>query len=242
MHVSSCRKACGEHVVLWLKSVFYHSARLCFRWFVLPRLGFRVYGREHLKAALKAKGPFMVVSNHQSYLDPFLISAHFPVGKLIHWWAMEDLYNPRVLFEEYVAHKPRLFGSKTLGKAFAWALALSVAMVVKFTPTIMVNPNPNEGAKVVNREAVRSAKKIFAEGGGQGIFPQGGIEKTKGREFTSLFASLARSSGAVIVPVCLNVKEKTTSFRPAMKIDRSDERSARELADIVARNIYEGTE
>ena len=72
-----------------LKVLWYKTVRRTF-WFVcIFCFGCRVYGRENVPAS----GPFLLVSNHQSYFDPFLCTVF--IKRMLGYLARDTLFSNR---------------------------------------------------------------------------------------------------------------------------------------------------
>ncbi|MHC4430361.1 MAG: lysophospholipid acyltransferase family protein [Planctomycetota bacterium] len=69
-----------------LKAKWYWFARWLCRLFCLLFFRVRTYGRENIPA----KGPFVLISNHQSYLDPMLCGG--PITRRVSFLARESLF------------------------------------------------------------------------------------------------------------------------------------------------------
>jgi len=72
-----------------LKAIWYHLARLMCCLFFRVFFRVRVYGKENIPR----KGPFLLISNHQSYLDPVLCGMR--VSKQLCFLARDSLFANR---------------------------------------------------------------------------------------------------------------------------------------------------
>lgn len=74
-----------------VKRLFYYAVRFSFRLLSVTVFELRCYGRYHLDF----EGGALIVSSHQSHLDPVLVGVTF--NERLHYVARQTLFNQRVL-------------------------------------------------------------------------------------------------------------------------------------------------
>ncbi len=101
----------------WFQLLLWSSFRILLQFFAIIFFGVRIYGREHIPR----KGAALLLTNHQSFLDPWLIG--IALYRQIHFVARESLF--RGGFVQYVLERTNAFPIKR-GRADASAMRESL--------------------------------------------------------------------------------------------------------------------
>lgn len=144
---------------------------------ILGKIWFRleIRGEESLK---NLKGPLIIVSNHKSYIDPFIILAALPK-----WWS-SPILPIRAMVLDIVFKIPPL-------NLFLYALGTYPAY-------------RGQGLNI----SLAKPLEILKDGGVVGIFPEGRIILTEGlEEFKRGVGELTKKSNAPILPVAVRGTE-----------------------------------
>jgi hypothetical protein len=183
-----------------MKGFMYYVAYLvCFFLIRFPRK-VKVEGRENIPKDQN----FIIVANHISLWDPWVIGSFISITTPVHWFTIERLYDP-IKVRQYL---PKRLREGLLGSI----LARVVTFTMRHTYTIKVAAQSYEDMskeeerkrKSINFTALRDANKVLAKQGGVvGIFAQrgrhGSIDNT-----SSSCLLLAQKNDVPILPVHLS--------------------------------------
>ena len=106
----------------WFQVLLWSSFRVLLQFLAILFFGVRIYGRENIPR----KGPALLLTNHQSFLDPWLIG--IALYRQIHFVARESLF--RGGFVQYVLERTNAFPIKR-GRADASAMRESLNCLAK---------------------------------------------------------------------------------------------------------------
>jgi 1-acyl-sn-glycerol-3-phosphate acyltransferase len=168
------------------EKMLYHVTLFFYRLYLLISGGQRVIvGQDNIPKS----GTLIVVANHVSDIDPWVVANLFSTHRVVRWWAKRELYS---YSDQYRAYRDRGFFPP-----FACVLALSTVCVVRYSHTLPVD-RQNVHASL-NKQAIIESVRIIRTGGIIGIFGEGG--KNREGEAKPVFVKLARKYGVPILPV-----------------------------------------
>ncbi|MHC4571794.1 MAG: lysophospholipid acyltransferase family protein [Planctomycetota bacterium] len=156
------------------KMRWFRFARWCCKVFCNLFFRIRVYGRENVPV----EGAFVLVGNHQSYLDP--VFCGIPLKRPLYYLARDTLF-----------YGSREQGAVTRKTLFGWLIS-------------SVNTIPVRRGEA-DLSAMRKVIGKLKEGGGVCLFPEG-TRTSDGKitPFKSGFGLLCRRGGAAVVPVVID--------------------------------------
>lgn len=106
----------------WFQVLLWSSFRVLLQFLAIIFFGVRIHGRENIPR----RGPALLLTNHQSFLDPWLIG--IALYRQIHFVARESLF--RGGFVQYVLERTNAFPIKR-GRADAGAMRESIRCLEK---------------------------------------------------------------------------------------------------------------
>lgn len=210
----------------------YLTAYFLFKFIALCVLRLKVKGREHIP---QDDQPLIIVANHETEIDSFLISLFFSRKRRVHWIAKRELCDAKSLHLEYFLSLRKHLGQGAHTWLCAWALAGLVALLIRGFPVIPVDREKKLVA--VNVPAILKSNEILKKGGLLGIFPEGGIDR-KG-QVHALFVALAQACEVPILPVSIDISTREMVFCvPIMphslaNIGKDAEAQAREIMNMI---------
>ena len=181
-----------------------------FRWFA----GYRIYNREYL-ATIKNHGTWLVVANHTSGIDSFLISSLFSQRIC---WVTNITIHQREYFTEKIDHS-----LPWLPCRLRLLLASFCAHVIQNCDTVLVDrTQPKVSLRALGKAAsdLRAGKLV-------GIFPEGGIRHKLTKPSltipTLLLHQVPSVSGIVQIHVC-HQKREITIYSPMSRDEILDKK------------------
>lgn len=169
---------------------------------------FTVSGTENIPEV----APYIIVANHASNMDAFLIAAPFLDKNIqIHWVAIKEILNFRQLYKLYRSTKPEE------GKVRPFFLAIAMAIAGKGCEVIPVDSYTENPTK--NMRSLRIMLKMIEEGRVIGIYPAGPFTSVQ-VETKPIFAWIAKRTNVPVVPcyvscnkVCIGTPFLPENFR-----------------------------
>jgi len=206
----------------------------------------RLSGKVHIKGIrnIPKDKNFIIVANHISLMDPWIIGSIIPITTPVHWFTTEMLYDP-INVRQYL---PKGVRKGWLGSTFARI----VIFTMRHTHTIKVavqshgwaSKEEKRARKLTNSAAFREANKVLSQRGGVvGIFAQrgrsGSIDNT-----SSSCLLLARKNNVPILPIHLSkgvviiMKPEDIGKTINLAYGKQDRnRIAKELMDKILREV-----
>lgn len=171
----------------------------------------------------KEETSMIVVANHINDFDPFRVTLFFPFKVPIHWFAKKELYSVKESFNDF---------SSTIKNPFMrLCFSILTVFVIRNSKTIPVN-RTNTSSRI-NRYAIKSAKELLINNKAIGVFGEGGTRRSG--EVRPIFASLAKKTGANILPV--KIEKKRIVFGKPIIHDsdsiKNTETFAREIMQVI---------
>ncbi len=156
----------------------------------------RVTGKENIPTS----GGYLVVINHQNFMDPWYISWCFPLRNTIRWLAKGETSSARRLIDDPTSS----FDFSRLPRFLALFIGVCVCWVVRNCGVLFVEPD--DPTSRLSLKSMMRANRILSHGGVIGIFPEGRIKKAEGKETkaSESFIVLAKRTGVPIVPVFID--------------------------------------
>ena len=190
---------------------------------------------------IPAKGPLVVVANHEAYMDPYLITASFPLSYHIRWVAKTTLRSGKKLAKESekihrrLGISPSRFGYfwRSLGYRFSSFFARETGM-------IFIEP----GVSTVSR----AVAVLRSDGDSVGIFPTGVRRRLDPKAGPRKgFVVMAKQARVPILPVRIGKisarrwqVEILPPIEPRALFDDSLGRDDQERAEAIMKIIDEG--
>jgi len=179
--------------------MYYVAYIICFFLVKLPRK-VRVEGRENIPK----NQSFIIVTNHRSLWDPWIIASFIPITTPVHWFTIEMLYD-LIKVRPYLPEGFRegLIGS-TLAHIVTFTMRHTYTIKVAIQSSKDMSKEGEQERKSINSTALKAAHKVLKQRGGVvGIFAQrarhGHIDNT-----SSSCLILARKNNVPILPVHLS--------------------------------------
>ncbi len=173
-------------------------------------------------------GPLIVVANHESELDPWLIADLFPLRRKVRWWAKSNLFSVKERYVEYREEKKPFL--------LSWFLAVCTVCIVKNSNTVPVDRD-NVNSRL-NKLAIRTSFDILREDGVVGIFGEGGIDREGAK---AIFVRLSIKSGVPILPIRISKEGIDIGFvidAEMLRLHTTEGfHGSQELAEIIMRII-----
>ncbi len=179
--------------------MYYVAYVICFLLLRLPKR-LKIEGKENIP---KDKN-FIIVANHISLWDPWIIGSFIPITSPIHWMTIDSLYD-KVKVNKYL---PKKFKEGLLSNI----LACLVTFTMRHTYTIKVavqlyekiSKEETRKSKLINFAAIKKANKVLAKRNGVvGIFAQRGMHGSTDNTSSSCL-SLAWKNNVPILPIHLS--------------------------------------
>ena len=192
-----------------MKGFMYYVAYIvCFFLIKIPGK-VKVLGRENIPK----NGNFIIVANHISLWDPWIIGFFMPITNPVNWLTIEMLYD-HIKVRQYIPKKLR---NGVIGNI----VARFVVFTINHTYTIKVAMQSYEDMadeekmekRKINHSALRKANKVLKQPRGVvGIFAQRGRNKDLNNASSSCLL-LAHKNNVPILPIHLS-KRKIVIMKP----------------------------